>query len=101
VGMAVATTVDSIDAKNRLNMMPAVTRKMRLRDIQSFQGQLIKSGCNGTGQSYPKRKETGEECQSHSCQFTLLLIGGQTIQVNRESLTMDKSKMPIFWPEHC
>src|SRR5215208_6813243 len=37
VGMAVATTVDSIDARNRLSMMPAVTRIIRLRDIRSFQ----------------------------------------------------------------
>src|SRR5215210_3642484 len=35
--MAVATTVDSIEAKNRLSMIPAVTRIIRLRDIESFQ----------------------------------------------------------------
>ena len=33
VGMAVATTVDSIDARIRLSMMPAVTTRMRLRDM--------------------------------------------------------------------
>jgi hypothetical protein len=35
--MAVATTVDSIEAKNMLSMIPAVTRIMRLRVIISFQ----------------------------------------------------------------
>ena len=33
VGMAVATTVDSIEAKNRLSMIPAVTNSIRFRDI--------------------------------------------------------------------
>jgi hypothetical protein len=33
VGMAVATTVDSIDDKKRLSIMPAVTTKIRLRDM--------------------------------------------------------------------
>jgi hypothetical protein len=37
VGMAVATTVDSIEAKNRLSMIPAVTRIIRLFDMESFQ----------------------------------------------------------------
>jgi hypothetical protein len=36
VGMAVATTVASIDAKNRLSMIPAVTKIIRLRDMKSF-----------------------------------------------------------------
>ena len=42
VGMAVATTVDSIEARNRLNMIPKVTRMIRLRDIKSFQGKMGK-----------------------------------------------------------
>jgi hypothetical protein len=33
VGMAVATTVDSIEARKRLSMMPIVTRTIRLRDM--------------------------------------------------------------------
>src|SRR5687767_4112826 len=37
VGIAVATTVDSIEARNRLSMIPAVTSMTRLRDIKSFQ----------------------------------------------------------------
>jgi len=39
VDMAVPTTVDSIEARNRLNMIPMVTRMIRLRDIESFQGK--------------------------------------------------------------
>ncbi len=35
VGMAVATTVDSMEARNRLSMMPMVTRMIRLRDIKT------------------------------------------------------------------
>jgi hypothetical protein len=42
VGMAVATTVDSIEARNKLNMIPMVTRMIRLRDIESFQGKTEK-----------------------------------------------------------
>ena len=42
VGMAVPTTVDSIEARNRLNMIPMVTRMLRLRDIESFQGKTSK-----------------------------------------------------------
>src|SRR5258706_13625694 len=33
VGMAVATTVDSIEARNKLSIMPIVTRMIRLRDM--------------------------------------------------------------------
>jgi hypothetical protein len=40
VGMAVETTVDSIDARNRLSMMPAVTIMIRFRDIISFRKQV-------------------------------------------------------------
>jgi cell division inhibitor SulA len=42
VGMAVATTVDSIEARNRLSMMPMVTRMIRLCDIRSFQDKWVK-----------------------------------------------------------
>jgi hypothetical protein len=36
VGVAVATTVDSIEARNRLSMIPIVTKMIRLRDMISF-----------------------------------------------------------------
>jgi hypothetical protein len=40
VGMAVATTVDSIEAKNRLSMIPAVTNMIRFRDIKRLSKQI-------------------------------------------------------------
>jgi hypothetical protein len=42
VGMVVPTTVDSTEARNRPNMIPIVTRMIRLRDIKSFQGKTGK-----------------------------------------------------------
>jgi hypothetical protein len=42
--MAVATTADSIEARNRLNMIPAVARRMRLRDIYPFKSNGLELG---------------------------------------------------------
>jgi hypothetical protein len=37
VGMAVATTVDSIEARNKLNITPMVMRMILFLDIAAFQ----------------------------------------------------------------
>src|SRR5688500_16315235 len=52
VGMAVATTVDSIEARNRLSMIPAVTRIIRLRDINIVPHKKLNQRFN-TSRSLP------------------------------------------------
>src|SRR5215216_2973147 len=59
VGMAVATTVDSMEAKNRLSMIPTVTKTIRFRDIYYLSSvNRINFGWYRVWQSYLRKQVT-------------------------------------------